>query len=123
MATFQVFAGAQRIGSSALELGDRAVGVAAGRFIPAPAYAQVQAAVIATQHGSQLALGLRVVAPDGRPLALDGNVQIVDYSAELGSDGLEVHVIGIDPDQYDDWPATQATAFAPTQALDEKSGD
>lgn len=119
MTSFFVFAGPERIGSSALELGDRAMGVAAGRFIPEPAYAAVQAAVIATQHGSQLALGLRVIAPDGRPLAGDGRVQIVDYSAELGADALEVHVIGIDPDLYDDWPATQATAFMPTRPLED----
>ncbi len=119
MTSFLVFAGAMRIGTSALELGDRAMGVAAGRFIPEPAYAAVQAAVIATQHGSQLALSLRVLAPDGRPLAGDGRVQIVDYSTELGADALEVHVIGIDPDLYTDWPATQASAFAPTRPLED----
>ena len=118
MTCFLVFAGAERIGTSALEFGDRLMGVAAGRFIPEPAYAAVQAAVIATQNGSQLALGLRVVAPDGRPLAGDGRVQIVDYSAELGADALEVHVIGIDPDLCHDWPATQATTFAPTRPLE-----
>jgi hypothetical protein len=119
MTSFLVFAGAERIGTSALELGDRVMGVAAGRFIPEPAYAAVQAAVIASQHGSQLALGLRVVAPDGRTLAGDGRVQIVDYSTELGADALEVHVIGIDPDLYDDWPTTQATAFARTRPLED----
>lgn len=118
MPAFIVLAGTTPIGSSALELGDRAVGVAAGRFVPGPAYAAIQAEVVATQHASQLALGLRVLRPDGRLLAGDGNVQLVDYSAELGDDALEVHVIGIDADAYDDWPATQATAFAPTQALD-----
>lgn len=119
MPAFTVFAGATPVGSTALELGDRAVGVAAGRFVPAPAYAAIQAEVIATQHASQLALGLRVTRADGRLVAGDGNVQIVDYSAELGADALEVHVIGIDADQFDDWPATQATAFAPTQVLDD----
>ncbi|MFT3957126.1 MAG: hypothetical protein QM722_22930 [Piscinibacter sp.] len=83
-----------------------------------PAYAAVQAEVVATQHGSQVGLGLRVLRPDGRLLAGDGSVQLIDYSAELGADALELHVIGIDAAQYDDWPATQATAFAPTQALD-----
>lgn len=118
MPAFIVFAGSTPIGSSALELGDRAVGVAAGRFVPTPAYAALQAEVIATQHASQVALGLRVLRPDGRLLAADGNVQLVDYSAELGADALELHVIGIEADQFDEWPATQATAFAPTQALD-----
>lgn len=118
MAPFIVLAGSTPIGTTSLELGDRAVGVGAGRFVPSPAYAAIQAEVIATQHASQVALGLRVVRADGRLIAGDGNVQIVDYSAELGADALEVHVIGIDPDEFDDWPATQATAFAPTQALD-----
>jgi hypothetical protein len=114
MPLFDVFAGSVQIGRSALEHGDPPMGVAAGRFVPAAAYASVQAAVLASQHGSQLELALRVVAPDGRELARDGNVQIVDYSPELGADAIEVQVIGIEPDSYGEWFDTQVTAFQDT---------
>ena len=114
MPLFDVFARSERIGCSALEQGVPPMGVAAGRFVPESAYASVQAAVLASQHGSQLELALRVVTPDGRELARDGNVQIVDYSPELGADAIEVQVIGIAPELYGEWFRTQAAAFQDT---------
>ncbi|WP_298827347.1 hypothetical protein [uncultured Piscinibacter sp.] len=114
MRVFEVFAGPVRIGCSALEHGDAPMGVAAGLFLPEEAYAAVQSAVLASQHGSQLDLALRVVTPDGRELARDGNVQIVDYSPELGADAIEVQVIGIAPELYGEWFRAQVAAFQDT---------
>ena len=114
MPLFDIFAGSVQIGRSALEHGDPPMGVAAGRFVPGPGYASVQATVLASQHGSQLELALRVLTPDGRELARDGNVQIVDYSPELGADAIEVHVIGIEPDLYGEWFRTHTAAFQDT---------
>ena len=117
MPRFEVLAGAACIGHTWLEHGDAPIGVAAGRFVPAPAYAAVQPAVLASAGGSSLGVVLRVLAPDGSELAGDGSVQIVDYSPELGDDAIEVHVIGIEPDRYVQWFNTQATGFQDTQPV------
>jgi hypothetical protein len=114
MPKFDVFAGTVCIGHSWLEHGDAPIGVAAGRFVPAAAYATVQPAVLASADGSQLGLTLHVRAPDGSQLAGEGSVQIVDYSPELGDDAIEVHVIGIEPERYVQWFNTQATGFQDT---------
>lgn len=95
------------------------MGVAAGRFLPGSAYAAIQRAVIASREGSQIDLALRVLAPDGRELAGDGQVQIIDYSAELGTDALEVHVIGIEPELYAELFHAHIAAF---EAMQSKSG-
>ncbi|MBP5992013.1 MAG: hypothetical protein JSR38_19240 [Proteobacteria bacterium] len=117
MPKFEVLVGAVCIGHTWLEHGDAPIGVAAGRFVPAPAYAAVQPAVLASAGGSSLGVVLRVLAPDGSELAGDGSVQIVDYSPELGDDAIEVHVIGIEPDRYVQWFNTQATGFQDTQPV------
>lgn len=114
MPKFDILAGTVCIGHSWLEHGDAPIGVAAGRFLPAAAYAAVQPTVLASASDSQIGLALRVLAPDGSQLAGDGSVQIVDYSPELGDDAIEVHVIGIEPERYVQWFNTQATGFQDT---------
>ncbi len=115
MPRFDILAGGTLIGHSELDHGDPPMGVAAGRFMPTAAYAAVQAQVIATRNGSQLDLTLRVLAPDGRELAGDGQVQILDFSPELGPDGMEVQVLGIESPTYAALFPTQAAAFAATR--------
>jgi hypothetical protein len=83
--------------------------------MPTAAYAAVQDRVIATRDGSQLGLTLRVLAPDGSQLAADGQVQILDFSPELGPDGMEVQVLGIESPTYAELFPTQAAAFAVTR--------
>lgn len=117
MPKFEILAGAVCIGHSWLEHGDAPIGVAAGRFLPAPAYAALQPAVLASADGSGLGVALCVRAPDGSQLAGDGSVQIVDYSPELGDDAIEVHVIGIEPERYVQWFNTQATGFQDTMPV------
>jgi hypothetical protein len=95
MPRFEVFAGAIPVGYSELELGDAPMGVAAGKFIPSPAYASIHSSVVAAREGSQSHLSLVVRLVNGPELPAQGGVQIFDYSAELGADGLEVHVLGI----------------------------
>ena len=114
MPQFAIYAGSLCIGHSWLEHRDAPIGVAAGRFLPADAYAQVQGAVLASAGGTQPEVALRVLAPDGQLLAGEGLVQIVDYSPELGDDAIEVHVIGIEPERYGQWFPTQATGFHDT---------
>ena len=71
------------------------MGVAMGKFLPSPAYATIQPAVVALREGSQAHLSLVVRLVGGLALPAQGGVQILDYSAELGADGLEVSVFGI----------------------------
>jgi hypothetical protein len=115
MPRFEVLAGQVLIGHSELDHGDPPMGVAAGRFMPTPEYAIFQPLVIATRDGSQLDLTLRVLTPDGRELARDGQVQILDFSPELGPDGMEVQVLGIESPTYAELFPTQAAAFAVTR--------
>lgn len=115
MPRFHVLAGRILIGHSELDHGDPPMGVAAGRFMPTTDYAAVQSRVIASRDGSQLDLTLRVLTPDGRELARDGQVQILDFSPELGPDGMEVQVLGIESPIYAELFPTQAAAFAVTR--------
>lgn len=100
MSRFAIHAGPVLVGHSDLENGDPAVGVAAGRFLPVAAYAMVQTEVVAARDASQVHLQLRVLTRQGEELAAQGSVQIVDYSTEFGAEGLEVQVLGIDPQRY-----------------------
>lgn len=114
MPQFAIYAGSTCIGHSWLEHRDAPIGVAAGRFLPTPDYAQVQGAVLASAGGTQPEVALRVFAPDGQVLAGEGLVQIVDYSPELGDDAIEVHVIGIEAERYGQWFDQQVTGFQDT---------
>jgi hypothetical protein len=100
MPRFAIYAGLLLIGHSDLENGDPPMGVAAGRFVPSAGYASVQARVAASPEASQADLQLGVVTAAGEEIASDSCVQIVDFSAELGAEGLEVHVLGIEPELF-----------------------
>jgi len=95
MPRFEVLAGATLVGHSELEHGDAPMGVALGRFLPLPAYAKIQSAVIAAREGSQAHLNLEVRPIGGEALPSQAGVRINDYSAELGPEGLEVEILGI----------------------------
>jgi hypothetical protein len=95
MPRFQVFAGETLIGHSELEFGDALMGVAEGKFLPSPAYAAIQAAVVAAREKSQDHLALAVRVSSGRDVPAGGGVRILDYSDELGAEGLQVSVQGI----------------------------
>jgi hypothetical protein len=97
---FEIFAGKTLIGHSELELGDAPMGVAEGRFMPSPAYATIQAQVIAARERTQdhLSLSARFA---GRDLPAEGGVHILDYSAELGTAGLQVSLLGIGYSLYE----------------------
>jgi hypothetical protein len=73
------------IGWSELERGDPPMGVAEGVLHPTAAYRQMKA-------GCHVA----VRAEGGEFLVPAGGVCIDDRSAELGIDGIEVHVLGLD---------------------------
>lgn len=98
---FSVYAKGSLIGSTNLEFGDPPMGVALGRFFPLVAYAVVQAEVVSARCGDQAALALSVATPDGRKIVCVG-VHIADYSADLGDDGMEISVLGIEWPPYEE---------------------
>ena len=102
MPRFEVLADSVVVGHSDLELGDPTMGVAAGKFLPSPAYAGIQPIVVAARGGSKPSVLLVVRLVGGQELPAQGGVQILDYSAELGDEGLEIEVLGIGYPLYAD---------------------
>jgi hypothetical protein len=95
MPRFEVLASSTVIGHSDLESGDPPMGAACGRFNPLPSYSQVKEACVAARDSYQDHLALSVRLVGGEPLPAQGGVQILDFSAELGAEEIEVHVVGI----------------------------
>jgi hypothetical protein len=119
MQRFVVFANTTAVGYSELERGDPPMGTAGGKFISLPAYEAIQASVVAAREASQEHLALSVRTIDGETIPAQGGVQIIDYSSELGADGVEVHVCGIDYPLYEElFPGHQA---AYVQAIRKKT--
>jgi len=92
---FDIYAGASLIGHSELNGADPPMGVAAGKFSPLPAYEVVRQTFVGCRDGSQAHLNLSVRTSEGDDVPAQGGVQVIDYSTELGPDGVEVHVLGI----------------------------
>jgi hypothetical protein len=114
MSRFTVFYNSIPIGHSELESGDPPMGVASGKFVPLPSYQEAQPLVIAARDTSQVHLALIVRTTEDRVLPAQGGVQIVDYSPELGTDGIELHVLGIGYPLYEElFPGRHAAYVAP----------
>jgi len=90
---YEILSGGSCIGWSELEFGDPPMGVAQGRFYPTDLY---QSAIHA---GPDRDLRARPEGSDEffQPSA---GVFIEDLSAELGPDGIEVSVLGLDAEVY-----------------------
>lgn len=99
MQRFGIYSKELLVGWSALELGDPPMGVAFGRFVPAPSYRLIQAQVIAAQGPASEGLHLSARDADGTLLECIG-VCVTDYSAELGASGREVSVLGLSNPPY-----------------------
>ena len=54
-----------------------------------------RALIVAARESSQAHLSLAVRQIGGQQIPTQGGVLILDYSADLGGDGLEVEVLGI----------------------------
>lgn len=102
MPRFEVFLGSTLVGHSDLELGDAPMGVAFGRFVPNSAYRAFQPTVVAACNGPQDHLLLEVRLAGGDALPAQGGVQLMDASAEFGSEGMEVSVLGIGYPLYEE---------------------
>jgi hypothetical protein len=88
---FEVKLDDEIIGYSDLELhGDRSMGGACGRFVPAPAYAAVPMP------------NLTLWLAGGGQVECVGGVRVNDYSVELGQDIIEFDVAGVSDPSYDE---------------------
>jgi hypothetical protein len=110
MTRFYIYSGECLIGWSELELGDPPMGVAFGKFIPAPTYTTVQSQVVSLTGKDQGSLHLSARLSSSKALEAVG-VCIADYSAEAGEDGLEVSVLGISYPTYEDLFPHQVAAY------------
>jgi hypothetical protein len=101
MPRFEVYSESSLVGWSELEFGDPPMGIAVGKFIPAPAYEHIQAAVVQASGEGLPDLRLSVRITGGEVIQTVGGVHIADYSADLGAEGQEVSVLGISYPPYD----------------------
>lgn len=75
------------------------MGVACGRFVPSPAYASIQRYCIKHRERWVSIPSLTVGEAGGLPIEC-GNVQIIDYSPELGEVGIEIYLNGVTNPSY-----------------------
>jgi len=75
------------------------MGCACGAFTPAPAYSAIQQHCIRHREKWEPVLGLSVEA-NGVVVECSGGFQIVDYSPEIGSEGIQLHLLGITVPSY-----------------------
>jgi hypothetical protein len=108
---FEVLANGVVVGSSELEVGDAPMGVAAGRFLPHPAYSAIQPLVVEGRDSSQAHLALVVRVTEGAEIPSEGGVRITDYSTELGDEGIEIEVLGIPYPLYGELFPEHVTAY------------
>lgn len=99
---FEVKLRGEIIGFSELEGGDAPMGVAFGRLLPTPAYAAIQRYCIEHRDYWKLIPELTVHEPGGVPIECSGGVQIIDFSPELGEEGIQIHLNGVTNPPYDE---------------------
>ncbi len=95
------------------------MGTAVGRFLPLPSYQKVQLLLVAARVASQDHLALTVQTSDGQLLPAQGGTQIVDFSADPGSESIELNVCGGGYPLYEElFPGRLAAYFARPQKTD-----
>jgi hypothetical protein len=92
---FAVKLGTEVVGSSVIDSGDPSMGCAYGKFVPTAAYGAIQQHCIRCRENWEPIPGLRVEEARGIALECSGGFQIADFSPELGSEGIELHLLGI----------------------------
>ena len=97
---FTVKLGTEVVGSSIIDSGDPSMGCAYGTFVPTPAYSAIQQHCIGHRERWQTVPGLTVEEARGIPLECSGGFQIVDFSPEFGSEGIQLHLLGITTPPY-----------------------
>lgn len=101
MYKFDIYSGESLIGWSQLEYGDPPMGVAFGKFVPAPGYEAIRSIVASLYGKDDSALRLSARLPDGTALEALGGVHVEDVSDEYGEEGREVTVLGVTYPSYE----------------------
>jgi hypothetical protein len=106
---FEVKLDEQVIGYSDLEHhGDRSMGGASGRFVPAPAYAAVRQRFLDLVANWVPMPNLTLWLAGGGPVECVGGVMVMDFGVEAGRDAIQLDVAGITFPSYDElfpnWP-------------------
>jgi hypothetical protein len=96
---FTVRLGTQIVGSSDIASGDPSMGCAYGKLVPTPAYRAIQQHCVRHREKWEPIPGL-IVEASGVTLECRGGFQIVDYSPEMGSEGIQLHLLGITTPNY-----------------------
>jgi hypothetical protein len=96
-ARFEVYSRSELIGWSELEHRDPPMGVAFGRFVPAPAYSKVQSKVRASLEakdrlGAQASLQLVVRTPAGAMLK---EIATIADASDKYPDNIELELLGV----------------------------
>src|SRR5579863_2167394 len=106
MRPFEIYSAGILIGHSDLEHGDAPMGVASGRLIPLPAFEEIRKFVALDlkqqEMPSQKHLNLTIRESGGGEIASSCGVQIMDYCAQLGSEGLIVEILGVPYPLYEE---------------------
>jgi hypothetical protein len=101
MGRFEVWVNSVMVGLSALESGDPPMGVAIGRLHPNDSYAAFQAQIIAAKGENLDGLTVSVRLQGGQELVCAG-CHIIDFSPDVGPDGIEASVLGLSEPPYDE---------------------
>lgn len=118
MRRFRVLVGEDLVGHAELTGSDPPMGVAAGRFIPTLGYETIRSLTVAARLGSQESPALRVTTDEGQEIPAHGGAQILDFSSELGPEGIEIHVLGIPYPLYEElFPGAHADYVARLKKL------
>jgi hypothetical protein len=100
---FEVKLDEQVIGYSDLENhGDRAMGGASGRFVPASAYAAVRQRFLDSVDDWVPMPNLTLWLAGGGPVECVGGIMVMDYSVDLGKETIELNVGGITFPSFDE---------------------
>jgi len=97
---FTVKLGSDVIGFSVIDSGDPSMGCAYGKFVPTPAYSAIQQHCIRHREKWEPVPGLIVEETTGVTLECSGGFQIVDFSPEFGTEGIQLHLLGITTPPY-----------------------
>ena len=76
------------------------MGVASGQFVPTPDYASIQSYCIRHREHWVAIPALVVCVAGGVTIECRGDVQIIDFSPELGEAGIEIHLNGVTNPPY-----------------------
>ncbi|WP_444899919.1 hypothetical protein ACJJIX_03685 [Microbulbifer sp. VAAC004] len=108
---FKVFANNQLIGESELESGDPPMGVAFGDLVPNKNYAQHQEVFETQNFDTMSGLNLQVQTEAGLVLEPCSGIGIEDLSKEAGETCIQVNVLGLDSELYDELFANHVAAY------------